>query len=55
MNKDEFAVALKLIRDKVAGKELPNVLSLSMTPPSLRTSGASAARSSFYLSCRNSD
>ncbi|ORY88628.1 hypothetical protein BCR35DRAFT_350864 [Leucosporidium creatinivorum] len=36
LNKDEFAVALKLIRDKVAGKEVPQTLGASLIPPSLR-------------------
>lgn len=38
LNKDEFAVALKLIRDKVAGKEVPQTLPASLIPPSLRQS-----------------
>lgn len=40
LNKDEFAVALKLIRDAVSGKEPPSSLPLSLVPPSLRTGGA---------------
>lgn len=40
LNKDEFAVALKLIRDNLAGKELPNVLPVGLTPPSLRQAAA---------------
>ena len=48
LNKDEFAVALKLIRDNLAGKELPQVLPVSLTPPSLRR-GPTAARE-FLLS-----
>ena len=43
LNKDEFAVALKLIRDRVAGKELPQALPASLMPPSLR-SGSSGLR-----------
>ncbi|KAL8293725.1 hypothetical protein RQP46_000426 [Phenoliferia psychrophenolica] len=42
LNKDEFAVALKLIRDNLAGKELPQVLPVSLTPPSLRRAPAAA-------------
>ncbi|KAK4699907.1 hypothetical protein P7C70_g6347, partial [Phenoliferia sp. Uapishka_3] len=40
LNKEEFAVALKLIRDNLAGKPLPEVLPLGLTPPSLRRGGA---------------
>ncbi|KAK4049706.1 hypothetical protein OIV83_003981 [Microbotryomycetes sp. JL201] len=37
LNKDEFAVALKLIRDRVTGKELPQTLPISLVPPSSRS------------------
>jgi hypothetical protein len=36
LNRDEFAVAMRLIVDKQAGKELPAALPASMIPPSLR-------------------
>lgn len=42
LNKDEFAVALKLIRDKVAGKELPQTLGAGLMPPSLRGESSSS-------------
>ncbi|SCZ96092.1 BZ3500_MvSof-1268-A1-R1_Chr8-1g09998 [Microbotryum saponariae] len=43
LNKDEFAVALKLIRDRVGGKEIPAVLPVGLTPPSLRAPTGFAA------------
>lgn len=36
LNKEEFAVALRLIRDQVQGKPVPDQLEPSMVPPSLR-------------------
>ncbi|KAM0787065.1 hypothetical protein ACM66B_006328 [Microbotryomycetes sp. NB124-2] len=45
LNKDEFAVALKLIRDRVTGKDLPQTLPTSLIPPSLRQGGGAAAMS----------
>ena len=37
LNRDEFAVAMKLIVDKTQhGKEIPRTLPASMIPPSLR-------------------
>lgn len=36
LNREEFAVAMRLIQDKLAGKELPGSLSMGMVPPSLR-------------------
>ncbi|KAK4056084.1 hypothetical protein OIO90_002815 [Microbotryomycetes sp. JL221] len=44
LNKDEFAVALKLIRDRVSGKELPQTLPVNLTPPSLRQGGGSGSQ-----------
>lgn len=40
LSKDEFAVAMFLINNKLAGKELPSSLSQSMIPPSLRNHSA---------------
>ena len=42
LTKDEFAVAMFLINNKLAGKELPSSLSQSMIPPSLRNHSAVA-------------
>ncbi|CDZ96650.1 Synaptic vesicle protein EHS-1 and related EH domain proteins [Phaffia rhodozyma] len=36
LTEDEFAVAMHLIKAKIAGKELPATLPLSLVPPSLR-------------------
>jgi epidermal growth factor receptor substrate 15 len=36
LTKDEFAVAMYLIKGKLAGRELPEVLPASLVPPSLR-------------------
>jgi epidermal growth factor receptor substrate 15 len=36
LGKDEFAVAMFLINNKLAGKDLPTMLPQSMIPPSLR-------------------
>lgn len=36
MNRDTFAVAMYLIRQKIAGKDLPQTLPASLVPPSMR-------------------
>lgn len=43
LNKDEFAVAMRLINDQLDGKALPadGQLPLSMVPPSLRQANSS--------------
>ncbi|KAJ1980104.1 hypothetical protein H4R35_001245 [Dimargaris xerosporica] len=45
LNQEEFAVALHLIREKVAGKPIPPVLPESLRPPSYRTSTTTRAKS----------
>lgn len=37
LSRDEFAVAMHLINDRIAGKELPQQLPPSLMPPSMRT------------------
>lgn len=51
LSKDEFAVAMFLINNKLAGKDLPSSLSQSMIPPSLRNHSAVTqpqSKRSFY-------
>jgi hypothetical protein len=43
LNRDEFAVAMKLVSDCVAGRELPQALPLGLVPPNLRTASARTA------------
>jgi epidermal growth factor receptor substrate 15 len=45
LGKDEFAVAMFLINNKLAGKELPGTLPQSMIPPSLRSQVPNANQS----------
>jgi hypothetical protein len=42
LTKEEFAVAMFLINNKLAGKELPTALEQSMIPPNLRNSSGPA-------------
>lgn len=43
LTKEEFAVALRLINDKLAGKEVPSVLDVGLVPPALREIAAKNA------------
>lgn len=42
LTRDEFAVAMYLIRSKISGKGLPESLPASLVPPSLRQASAAA-------------
>jgi epidermal growth factor receptor substrate 15 len=42
LTRDGFAVAMHLINGKLAGREIPAELPLSLIPPSFRTNGAQA-------------
>ena len=51
LNRDEFAVAMKLIVDKTQhGKEIPRTLPASMIPPSLRGPQPAGAPGQSFLS-----
>ncbi|KAI8846324.1 hypothetical protein BC829DRAFT_445373 [Chytridium lagenaria] len=43
LSKDEFIVAMHLIRSKMGGKPLPSVLPINLVPPSLRKPAVAAA------------
>ncbi|KAI0822618.1 hypothetical protein BC628DRAFT_1326746 [Trametes gibbosa] len=43
LTRDGFAVAMHLIQGKLAGKEIPTSLPLSLVPPSMRGSGSALA------------
>lgn len=47
LNKDEFAVAMRLINDQLDGKPLPSALPNSLIPPSLRDQVASQTPQGF--------
>lgn len=42
LTRDGFAVAMHLIKKKLAGHDIPQVLPRSLIPPSMRSNGASA-------------
>lgn len=44
LNRDEFAVAMRLIQDKLSGQDLPPTLPLALVPPSLRGLGPPASQ-----------
>ncbi|KAI0371769.1 hypothetical protein BV20DRAFT_965041 [Pilatotrama ljubarskyi] len=46
LTRDGFAVAMHLIQGKLAGKDVPSALPLSLIPPALRGSGSALAGSS---------
>lgn len=46
LTRDEFAVAMKLITDKLAGQELPQTLPQNLQPPALRQQSAPAPQPS---------
>ncbi|KAI0362741.1 hypothetical protein OH77DRAFT_1515924 [Trametes cingulata] len=46
LTRDGFAVAMHLIQGKLAGKDIPSALPLSLIPPALRGSGSALAGSS---------